>query len=280
MGGGGPSHGPSGGPGCVVMVYNLPSAEVKDFNPDHIYNVFGIYGDIHRIRLMSKPADSAMVQFRTAQEASSALHALRNSPLFGKALNVTVSKHEAISGEGLGTKDYENSPLLRYRKGPPSKAPNPPCSTLYFGNASAALDESKIRSLLLASGAASPVAIRFITPKDGSKDASHAKKDGFIDFGSVDAAMKALLLANNQNVEGLTLRLAFANFSNKSTSGGAAGADAAASQGPAVTGGASYGINPTAVVGRTIQQALQETSGGDAPAADQASPENGAEEAE
>lgn len=50
----------------LLMVYQLPSrSRIANFNHDHVFNVFSLYGDVLRVRLLAKPEGSAMVEFAT-----------------------------------------------------------------------------------------------------------------------------------------------------------------------------------------------------------------------
>jgi len=71
--GGPPPPGAPPGGTPIVMVYHLPTVEQgapATFTHDMVYNLFSVTGDVLRVRLLSKPANAAMVEMGTPQMVS------------------------------------------------------------------------------------------------------------------------------------------------------------------------------------------------------------------
>ena len=56
--------------------------------------------------------------------------------------------------------------------------------------------------------ASEPSAVKFFPPRAGT-DAATERKLGLLEWGTVKEAVEAVAVANNQEIEGHTLRLAF-----------------------------------------------------------------------
>mmetsp|Transcript_11609 Transcript_11609/g.15444 ORF Transcript_11609/g.15444 Transcript_11609/m.15444 type:complete len:431 (-) Transcript_11609:205-1497(-) len=116
--------GMSAGP-SVLIVSNLEENRV---NPDAIFTLFGVYGDVVRVKILYNRKDTALVQFTNSLGAENAYQNLNGVSLFGKPLKVNFSKHQQVSlpkepvseSDMLLTKDFSNSPLHRF-KNPNSK---------------------------------------------------------------------------------------------------------------------------------------------------------------
>ncbi len=62
--------GPGGPPvnnGCVVLASSLPEALAT---PDRICNLFGFYGDVHRVKILHNKKDCALVQMAKPHQAT------------------------------------------------------------------------------------------------------------------------------------------------------------------------------------------------------------------
>ncbi|TPP67522.1 Polypyrimidine tract-binding protein 2 [Fasciola gigantica] len=140
----------------VLIVSNLNEEKVY---PDALFTLFGVYGDVMRVKIMFNKKDTALIQFADSQQALKALYYLNGQPLWGKNLKVAVSKFNVVqmpkedTDVGL-TKDFSSSPLHRFRK-PNSKnflniyAPN---HVLHLSNIPANITEDEIRRLFQSKG--------------------------------------------------------------------------------------------------------------------------------
>ncbi|CAI9782718.1 unnamed protein product [Fraxinus pennsylvanica] len=97
---------------CTVLVSNLNSDRIDE---DKLFNLFSLYGNIVRIKLLRNKPDHALVQMGDGFQAELAVHFLRGAMLFGKRLEVNFSKHPNIT-TGADTHEYSNSNLNRFNR--------------------------------------------------------------------------------------------------------------------------------------------------------------------
>ncbi|CAH8845645.1 unnamed protein product [Trichobilharzia szidati] len=192
------------GASTVLIVSNLNEEKVY---PDALFTLFGVYGDVTRVKIMFNKKSTALVQFSDPQQALTALYYLNGQPLYGKPLKIAVSRFNIVqlpkedSDVGL-TKDYTNSPLHRFRK-PNSKnfaniyAPN---HVLHLSNIPSAITEEEVRMIFETKG------YHVTDFKFMQKD----KKMALIQLENVDMAIQALIdLHNCQLTENSHLRISF-----------------------------------------------------------------------
>jgi hnRNP-L/PTB/hephaestus splicing factor len=112
---------PSGGDGgSIVHVRGLPT-EGK-VTCDMLFTLFGVYGDVMRVKIFWNKKDSALVQFRDPLQAAAARNHLSGVDFLGQKLIVTPSKNAQIKLQSSSkfteetTKDYSDSKLHRFSK--------------------------------------------------------------------------------------------------------------------------------------------------------------------
>ncbi|XP_072848109.1 polypyrimidine tract-binding protein 3 isoform X1 [Pogona vitticeps] len=198
--------GVTGMPGnCVLLVSNLnPDA----ITPDGLFILFGVYGDVHRVKIMFNKKENALVQMADATQAQLAMNHLNGQKLYGKVLRVTLSKHQTVQlpregqeDQGL-TKDYSNSPLHRFKKPGSKNFQNifPPSATLHLSNIPPSITVDDLKNLFAGTGCIVK-AFKFF-PKD--------HKMALIQLGSVEEAIQALIELHNHDLgENHHLRVSF-----------------------------------------------------------------------
>ncbi|XP_022767954.1 polypyrimidine tract-binding protein homolog 3 [Durio zibethinus] len=97
---------------CTVLVSNLNPDRIDE---DKLFNLFSLYGNIVRIKLLRNKPDHALVQMGDGFQAELAVHFLKGAMLFGKRLEVNFSKHPNIT-QGADTHEYVNSSLNRFNR--------------------------------------------------------------------------------------------------------------------------------------------------------------------
>ncbi|KAH7720861.1 polypyrimidine tract-binding protein 1 [Aphelenchoides avenae] len=123
----------------VVLVSNLNEAKVT---PDALFTLFGVYGDVQRVKILFNKKDNALVQYSEAQQAQLAIQHLDKVRWHDKVIRVTTSKHTNVQMPKEGqpdaglTRDYTNSSLHRFKKPGSKNYMNiyPPSSTLHLSN--------------------------------------------------------------------------------------------------------------------------------------------------
>uniref|UniRef100_A0A4W5P703 Polypyrimidine tract-binding protein 1 n=1 Tax=Hucho hucho TaxID=62062 RepID=A0A4W5P703_9TELE len=127
------------GGNCVLLLSNLNPERVT---PQCLFILFGVYGDVMRVKILFNKKENALIQMSDGTQAQIAMSHLNGQRLHGTALRVTLSKHtnvqlprEGHEDQGL-TKDYSNSPLHRFKKPGSKNYSNifPPSATLHLSN--------------------------------------------------------------------------------------------------------------------------------------------------
>lgn len=193
------------GGNSVLLVSNLNPESVT---PQCLFILFGVYGDVMRVKILFNKKENALVQMSDGTQAQLAMSHLNGQKLYGKALRVTLSKHTTVQlpregheDQGL-TKDYSNSPLHRFKKPGSKNYSNifPPSSTLHLSNIPPSVTEDDLRGLFLSSGAVVK-AFKFF-----QKD----RKMALIQLGSVEEAIESLIKFHNHDLgENHHLRVSF-----------------------------------------------------------------------
>ncbi|XP_062480245.1 polypyrimidine tract-binding protein 3 isoform X1 [Pezoporus occidentalis] len=192
----------------VLLVSNLNPEAIT---PHGLFILFGMYGDVHRVKIMFKKKSNALVQMADATQAQLAMGHLNGQKLYGRVIHATLSKHQIIQlppegqrGNGL-TKDYSNSPLHRFRKSGSKNFQNifPPSDTLHLSNIPPFVTVEDMENLFENIGS-TVKAFRFI-----QKDCRMA----LIQLGSVEEAFHALIELHNRDLgEKHHLRISFSKY--------------------------------------------------------------------
>ncbi|XP_011495870.1 PREDICTED: polypyrimidine tract-binding protein 1 isoform X2 [Ceratosolen solmsi marchali] len=190
---------------CVLLISNLNEEMVT---PDALFTLFGVYGDVQRVKILYNKKDSALVQLAESHQAHLAMTHMDKLKVFGKAIRVTLSKHQTVQlprdgqpDAGL-TKDYTNSPLHRFKKPGSKNYQNiyPPSATLHLSNIPATVSEDEIKEAFT-KNSFTVKAFKFF-PKD--------RKMALIQMPSMDEAVSALIKMHNYQLsESNHLRVSF-----------------------------------------------------------------------
>lgn len=191
--------------GCVLLVSNL---EETNTECDHLFILFGVYGDVQRVKILFNKKDTALVQMTEPQQALLAMNHLDKVKMWGKVIRVMPSKHTNVQlpkdgqpDAGL-TKDFSNSGLHRFKKPGSKNYSNiyPPSATLHLSNIPSSVEEEDLKT---AFGAINLTVQAFkFFPKD--------RKMALVQLNSVDDAVTALMkLHNYQLSETSHLRVSF-----------------------------------------------------------------------
>ncbi|KAK8548951.1 hypothetical protein V6N12_061852 [Hibiscus sabdariffa] len=97
---------------CTVLASSLNPDRIDE---DKLFNLFSLYGNIVRIKLLRNKPDHALIQMGDGFQAELAVHFLKGAVLFGKRLEVNYSKYPNIT-QGADTHEYVNSNLNRFNR--------------------------------------------------------------------------------------------------------------------------------------------------------------------
>ncbi|KAM8833564.1 polypyrimidine tract-binding protein 1a [Synchiropus splendidus] len=189
----------------VLLVSNLNPETVT---PHCLFILFGVYGDVMRVKILFNKKENALVQMSDGTQAQLAMSHLNGQRLHGRAMRVTLSKHTTVQlpregheDQGL-TKDFSNSPLHRFKKPGSKNYSNifPPSATLHLSNIPPSVMEDDLKRLFGSSGA-TVKAFKFF-----QKD----RKMALIQMSSVEEAIESLIEFHNHDLgENHHLRVSF-----------------------------------------------------------------------
>ncbi|XP_061192667.1 polypyrimidine tract-binding protein 2-like isoform X2 [Saccostrea echinata] len=176
---------------AVLLVSNLDEQKVT---PDALFTLFGVYGDVHRVKILFNKKDNALVQMAEPHQAQLAIAHLDKVKVWGKSIRVTQSKHTLVQMPKEGqpdaglTKDFTNSPLHRFKRPGSKNCQNifPPSAVLHLSNIPPNIEEDFITDAFSQHGQVK--AFKFF-PKD--------RKMALIQMASVDEAITALIAMHN-----------------------------------------------------------------------------------
>ncbi|XP_055848776.1 polypyrimidine tract-binding protein 1 isoform X5 [Episyrphus balteatus] len=189
----------------VLLVSNLNEEMVT---PDALFTLFGVYGDVQRVKILYNKKDSALIQMAEPQQAYLAMTHLDKLRLWGKSIRVMASKHQAVQLPKEGqpdaglTRDYSQNPLHRFKKPGSKNYQNiyPPSATLHLSNIPASCTEEDIKEAFTTNNF-EVKAFKFF-PKD--------RKMALLQLSSVEEAVLALIkMHNHQLSESNHLRVSF-----------------------------------------------------------------------
>ncbi|XP_067872792.1 polypyrimidine tract-binding protein 1-like isoform X7 [Heterodontus francisci] len=190
---------------AVLLISNLNPERVT---PQCLFILFGVYGDVQRVKILFNKKENALVQMFDCTQAQLAMSHLNGQRLHGKTMRVTMSKHQTVQlpregqeDQGL-TKDYSSSPLHRFKKPGSKNFQNifPPSATLHLSNIPPSITEEDLK-LLFSSTSGMVKAFKFF-----QKD----RKMALIQMSSVEEAIQALIDLHNHDLgENHHLRVSF-----------------------------------------------------------------------
>ncbi|KAL3995259.1 hnRNP-L/PTB/hephaestus splicing factor family protein [Acanthocheilonema viteae] len=189
----------------VVLVSNLNENKVT---PDALFTLFGVYGDVHRVKILFNKKDNALIQYAEPQQAQLAIQHLDKVRWHDKQIRVATSKHSNVQMPKEGqpdaglTRDYSQSSLHRFKKPGSKNYLNiyPPSSTLHLSNIPPNITEEFLTNAFEQRGYI-PKGFKFF-PKD--------HKMALLQLNDVETAINALIEMHNFKLaENAHLRVSF-----------------------------------------------------------------------
>lgn len=181
--------------GCVLLVNNLSPLPEK-VSCDVLFTLFGVYGDVIRVKILYNKRDTAMVQYATPHQAYLGQKHLNRLFLFDKELAISFSRHSEVSlpraedfESAMLTKDYTGSPIHRFkhRTVRATKNINPPSQVLHVSNIPDGTIDTTLRTLFGEEATEQP-SIRFFSTN---------RTMAFVKMANVHDAVLALIRLHN-----------------------------------------------------------------------------------
>ncbi|XP_041825976.1 polypyrimidine tract-binding protein 3 isoform X2 [Melanotaenia boesemani] len=182
----------------VLLVSNLNPESVS---PHCLFILFGVYGDVQRVKILFNKKENALVQMSDATQAQLAMSHLNGQRLHGNVIRVTLSKHPMVQlpRGGAGheeqelTRDFSGSALHRFKKPGSKNFSNifPPSATLHLSNIPSSISEEALKDLF-SSRRFSVKAFKFF-----QKD----RKMALMQLASVEEAIDALIALHDHQLD-------------------------------------------------------------------------------
>eukprot|EP00467_Chlorarachnion_reptans_P022974 CAMPEP_0114496504 /NCGR_PEP_ID=MMETSP0109-20121206/5807_1 /TAXON_ID=29199 /ORGANISM="Chlorarachnion reptans, Strain CCCM449" /LENGTH=565 /DNA_ID=CAMNT_0001673785 /DNA_START=84 /DNA_END=1781 /DNA_ORIENTATION=+ len=213
MQGGAERHSP------VVLVSNLPTNE--QITPKHLFNLFGCYGNVIRVKILFKKLSTALVQFMSPTGAALAQRNLHGAVVLGQALDVRGSRHAMVnlpkepeSDSKHLNADFSTCKLHRFKAHDVSNAKNifPPGPVLHASNIAPEVTEAHLVEIFRPYGI---TGFEWLT--------NVAKKMAFVRLESTERAIKAVMNLHLTELGGRTIRVSFSKKDPASLRGLTAG---------------------------------------------------------
>lgn len=178
-------------PSKVLLVSNLNAERI---NPDALFTLFGVYGDVERVKVMFTKSGSALVQMASEEQALQAIHFLNGIVIYNKRMRIISSKYNRVqvARDGLEgeqwSRSYEDSPLHRYSRPGSRNCMNiyPPSEHLHLSNISDETDREEIQEIFSKYGAIRNIRFFFTD-----------RRMGVVEMESISSACEALIGAHN-----------------------------------------------------------------------------------
>ncbi|KAI5597369.1 hypothetical protein POPTR_002G066000v4 [Populus trichocarpa] len=185
---------------CTVLASNLNPDSIDE---DKLFNLFSLYGNIVRIKLLRNKPDHALVQMGDGFQAELAVHFLKGAMLFGKRLEVNFSKHPNIT-QGADTHEYMNSNLNRFNR---NAAKNyryccSPTKMIHLSTLPQDITEEEIGNLVEEHG----------TIVNTKLFEMNGKKQALVLFETEEEATEALVCKHATSLAGSIVRISFSQL--------------------------------------------------------------------
>lgn len=174
----------------VILVSNLD----EQVTPDALFTLFGVYGDVHRVKILFNKKDNALIQMAEPHQAQLAIAHLDKVKVWGKQIRVTQSKHSLVQMPKDGqpdaglTKDFTTSQLHRFKRPGSKNCQNifPPSAVLHLSNIPPTVTEEELTESFSQHGEVK--AFKFF-----QKD----RRMALIEMSAVEEAIVALIAMHN-----------------------------------------------------------------------------------
>jgi hnRNP-L/PTB/hephaestus splicing factor len=190
----------------VVLVNGLP----ERVTPDILFSLFGVYGDVLRVKILFQKRESALIQFSNDQQAQNAVAYLDGVTIFGNSLRVQHSNKSEVKapreGEGQGdlNKDFIGSSLHRFKIPGSKNFQNiaPPGNMLHLTNLHLDTSEGEVVEFFKPYAQAQEVKFLLFEGKP--------RKMALVTFASVGECVECLVFCDGKQIRQSVVRANFA----------------------------------------------------------------------
>eukprot|EP00268_Persea_americana_P007885 TRINITY_DN1300_c0_g1_i7.p1 TRINITY_DN1300_c0_g1~~TRINITY_DN1300_c0_g1_i7.p1 ORF type:complete len:230 (+),score=50.85 TRINITY_DN1300_c0_g1_i7:1139-1828(+) len=187
---------------CTILVSNLNEDKIDE---DKLFNLFSLYGNIVRIKMLRNKPDHALIQIGDGFQAELAVHFLKGALLFGKRLEVNFSKHPNITS-APDTHEYSGSNLNRFNR---NAAKNyryccAPTKMIHLSTLPQDVTEEEIVNRLEEHGTIINTKLFEV----------NGKKQALVLFENEEQATEALVCKHASAIDGSVIRISFSQLQN------------------------------------------------------------------
>uniref|UniRef100_W5NFM4 Heteroous nuclear ribonucleoprotein L like n=1 Tax=Lepisosteus oculatus TaxID=7918 RepID=W5NFM4_LEPOC len=206
----------------VAMVSGL---HLSKMNCARVFNLFCLYGNIEKVKFMKSVPGTALVEMGDEYAVDRAITHLNSIKVFGKRLNVCVSKQHAVIPSQVfeledGTSSYKDFAMTRNNRfssaGQASKnIIQPPSCVLHFYNVPPCVTEEELQQLCTEHDVPGFIKFKVFDAKPSSKTIS-----GLLEFDTKADAVEVLTVLNHYQIRipngsnPYTLKLCFSTSSH------------------------------------------------------------------
>ncbi|AQK86332.1 Polypyrimidine tract-binding protein homolog 3 [Zea mays] len=185
---------------CTLIVSNLNNDKIDE---DKLFNLFSLYGNIVRIKVLRNKPDHALVEMADGLQAELAVHYLKGAILFGKKLEVNYSKYPNIT-PAPDAHDYLNSSLNRFNSNMVKNYRHccSPTKMIHISALPQEISEEAILNHLSEHG----------TVVNTKLFEVNGKRQALVLFETEEAATEALVSKHASTLEGNTIRISFSQM--------------------------------------------------------------------
>ncbi|XP_020585273.1 polypyrimidine tract-binding protein homolog 3-like [Phalaenopsis equestris] len=181
----------------TILLTNLNPEKIDE---DKLFNLFSMYGNIVRIKLLRSKPDHALVQMADGNQAELALRFLKGAMLFGKKLELTSSKYPTITPTP-DTREFARSNLNRFNNNT-MKNYRHCCAPTQISAFPLDSTEDEISTHLAEHGAV--VSTKLIE--------ANGKRQALVLFENEEQATEALVCKHGSSIRGSVIRIAFSQM--------------------------------------------------------------------
>ncbi|KAM8772763.1 heterogeneous nuclear ribonucleoprotein L-like isoform 2-T2 [Acanthopagrus schlegelii] len=210
-----------GASSSVSMVSGLHPTKM---NCSCIFNLFCLYGNVEKVKFMKSVPGTALVEMGDEYAVDRAVTHLNGIKVFGKKLNVCVSKQQSVIPSQVfelpdGSSSYHDFSLTRNNRFSSAQSSRniiqPPAAVLHFYNAPPTLSQHQLLKLCTEHNVPAFTKFKVFDAKPGSKTLS-----GLLEFDSKTEAVETLTVLNHHQIRipnssnPFTLKLCFSTSSH------------------------------------------------------------------